>query len=96
MEKKDIDAFIKNLKSNFNRFERNIDRKYALYRTFMYADESSSYNIKKYIGSNQVILKYKDETVYNSDDEKPEQRTPEVFESMLRVLIEDYIKENRK
>ena len=79
---------INEMKPQFNDFKRTIDRKYALYEVLRYRDKP--YEIHKYVGSNQIIVKdHKGVTIYNSDEETKEQKTnfEQWFKKILITLI---------
>ena len=78
------DDLILSYKKSFNKFEREIDRKYAIYDFFRFLRPELGYKVSKYIGSNQVILEKNDKEIYNSDNEKS-LANPEKFEIFFQT-----------
>ena len=74
---------INELKPQFNDFKRTIDRKYMIYEILRRSEKP--YEIHKYIGSNQIIVKDNDKTIYDSDNETEEQKTN--FEQWFKKLL---------
>jgi len=82
------------LESQFNRFDRNIDRKYALYSVFQAVRPEFGFKVEKMVGSNQVLLYDKGKLVYDSEREG-KLSSPTNFKQFLKSQIQTLVERGK-